>query len=127
MWRARATGLIDGETTRHRPGARRKSDRLKHVVVWALILSMVGGGAVIVPVKRTGWPAATSAVLGSSLGGFYAGYTESAWAAPWGLPGISRFGILHTDNGGSYAYQQRHLVQYSFTGGNGFFYCFATN
>ncbi len=56
-----------------------------------------------------------------SLGGFYAGYTESAWAAPWGLPGISRFGILHTDQGGSYAYQQRQQIGYNFSGGNGFF------
>jgi hypothetical protein len=62
---------------------------------------------------------ADQAVL--SLGGFYAGYTESAWAAPWGLPGISRFGILHTDNGGSYAYQQRQQIGYNFSGGNGFF------
>jgi hypothetical protein len=56
-----------------------------------------------------------------SLGGFYAGYTESAFAAPWGLPGISRFGILHTDGGGNYAYQQRQQVGYTFSGGNGFF------
>jgi hypothetical protein len=55
------------------------------------------------------------------LGGFYAGYTESAWAAPYGLPGISRFGIFHTDNGGEYAYQQRQQIGYFFTGGNGFF------
>jgi hypothetical protein len=55
------------------------------------------------------------------LGGFYVGYTESAWAAPWGLPGISRFGILHTDNGGAYAYQQRQQIGYAFSGGNGFF------
>ena len=56
-----------------------------------------------------------------SLGGFYVGYTESAWAAPWGLPGISRFGILHTDSGGSYAYQQRQQIGYTFSGGNGVF------
>ena len=55
------------------------------------------------------------------LGGFYVGYTESAWAAPWGLPGISRFGILHTDAGGSYAYQQRQQIGYTFSGGNGVF------
>ena len=56
-----------------------------------------------------------------SLGGFYVGYTESAWAAPWGLPGIARFGILHTDRGGSYAYQQRQQIGYTFSGGNGVF------
>ncbi len=55
------------------------------------------------------------------LGGLYMGYTESAWAAPWGLPGISRFGIFHTDQGGSYAYQQRHQIGYTFSGGNGLF------
>jgi hypothetical protein len=55
------------------------------------------------------------------LGGFYVGYTESAWAAPWGLPGIARFGILHTDNGGAYAYQQRQQIGYTFSGGNGVF------
>ena len=55
------------------------------------------------------------------LGGFYAGYTESAFAAPWGLPGPARFGIMHTDDGGSYAYQQRHQIGYTFSGGNGFF------
>ncbi|MFN3548899.1 MAG: porin [Mesorhizobium sp.] len=55
------------------------------------------------------------------LGGFYVGYTESAFAAPWGLPGISRFGILPTDGGGSYAYQQRQQIGYTFSGGNGVF------
>ncbi|WP_407941251.1 porin [Mesorhizobium xinjiangense] len=55
------------------------------------------------------------------LGGFYAGYTESAFAAPWGLPGPARFGIMHTDDGGSYGYQQRHQLGYIFNGGNGFF------
>ncbi|MFZ9914181.1 MAG: zinc-ribbon domain-containing protein [Phycisphaerales bacterium] len=45
---------LDGETSRHRPGARRKSDRLKHFVIWALILSMVGGGAVIVLARLLG-------------------------------------------------------------------------
>jgi hypothetical protein len=55
------------------------------------------------------------------LGGFYAGYTESAFAAPWGLPGISRFGIIPTDGGGSYAYQQRQQIGYTFSGGNGLF------
>ena len=55
------------------------------------------------------------------LGGFYVGYTESAFAAPWGLPGISRFGIIPTDGGGSYAYQQRQQIGYTFSGGNGVF------
>jgi hypothetical protein len=55
------------------------------------------------------------------LGGFYVGYTESAYAAPWGLPGISRFGIIPTDGGGSYAYQQRQQIGYTFSGGNGVF------
>ncbi|MDN2583940.1 porin [Aquibium sp. ELW1220] len=55
------------------------------------------------------------------LGGFYVGYTESAWSAPWGLPGISRFGIMHTDAGGEYAYQQRQQIGYTFSGGNGVF------
>ncbi|RST85108.1 hypothetical protein EJC49_17390, partial [Aquibium carbonis] len=44
-----------------------------------------------------------------------------AWAAPWGLPGISRFGIMHTDAGGQYAYQQRQQIGYTFSGGNGVF------
>ncbi|RST87916.1 hypothetical protein EJC49_02790, partial [Aquibium carbonis] len=44
-----------------------------------------------------------------------------AWAAPWGLPGISRFGIMHTDVGGEYAYQQRQQIGYTFSGGNGLF------
>ncbi|WP_187970293.1 porin [Aquibium microcysteis] len=55
------------------------------------------------------------------LGGFYVGYTESAFAAPWGLPGISRFGIIPTDGGGVYAYQQRQQIGYTFSGGNGLF------
>jgi len=55
------------------------------------------------------------------LGGFYVGYTESAFAAPWGLPGISRFGIIPTDTGGVYAYQQRQQIGYTFSGGNGVF------
>ncbi|MDN2584331.1 porin [Aquibium sp. ELW1220] len=55
------------------------------------------------------------------LGGFYVGYTESAFAAPWGLPGISRFGIIPTDGGGVYAYQQRQQIGYTFSGGNGVF------
>lgn len=56
-----------------------------------------------------------------ALGGFYAGYTESVFAAPYGVPGIARFGILHTDSGGQYAYQERHQIGYTFSGGNGLF------
>ena len=37
------------------------------------------------------------------LSGFHLGYSESAFVAPWGGPGIARFGVLHTDGGGSYA------------------------
>jgi hypothetical protein len=55
------------------------------------------------------------------LGGFYVGYTESAFAAPWGLPGISRFGVIPTDGGGTYGYQQRQQIGYTFSGGNGVF------
>jgi hypothetical protein len=55
------------------------------------------------------------------LGGFYVGYTDSAFAAPWALPGMVRFGILHTDDGGQYASQQRQQIGYAFTGGNGLF------
>jgi hypothetical protein len=55
------------------------------------------------------------------LGGFYVGYTDSAFVAPWGLPGISRFGILHTDDGGQQASQQRQQIGYTFSGPNGLF------
>ena len=54
------------------------------------------------------------------LGGFHAGYTESAFVAPWGGPGIARFGVLHTDGGGSYAYQQRQQIGYTWAGADGF-------
>jgi hypothetical protein len=54
-----------------------------------------------------------------SLGGLRMGYTESAWndtmnggASSWGS---------YTWGGLYYAYQQRNVIQYSFTGGNGFF------
>ena len=54
-----------------------------------------------------------------SIGGLRMGYTESAWnettnggASSWGS---------YTWGGLYYAYQQRDLIQYSFSGGNGFF------
>ena len=53
------------------------------------------------------------------LGGFHAGYTESAFVAPWGGLGIARFGPLHTDGGGSYAYQQRNQIGYTWAGADG--------
>jgi hypothetical protein len=54
------------------------------------------------------------------LGGLFMGYTESAFVALWG-GGLGSFGILHTDGGGSYAYQQRAQIGYRFSGGNGFY------
>ena len=54
------------------------------------------------------------------LDGFHAGYTESAFVAPWEGLGVARFGILHTDSGGSYAYQQRLQVGYTWVGEGGF-------
>ena len=53
------------------------------------------------------------------LGGFHAGYTESAFVAPWGGLGIARFGVLHTDGGGSYGYQQRNQIGYTWAGADG--------
>jgi len=53
------------------------------------------------------------------IGGFLAGYTESAWTATqanW----ISSWGS-HSWNGLWYGYQQRELVQYSFGSGKGAF------
>ncbi len=57
------------------------------------------------------------------LGGFYAGLAESAWFAPWGLPGISRFGIIGTDAGGNATPDavSRQQIGYTFSGGNGVF------
>jgi len=55
------------------------------------------------------------------LGGFYVGYTDSAFGAPWALPGMVRFGILHTDDGGQYGSQQRQQIGYAFNGANGLF------
>ena len=54
------------------------------------------------------------------LSGFHLGYSESAFVAPWGGPGIARFGVLHTDGGGSYAYQQRQQIGYTWSGADGF-------
>jgi hypothetical protein len=54
------------------------------------------------------------------LGGLFMGYTESAFTALWG-GGLGSFGLLHTDGGGSYAYQQRAQIGYRFSGGNGFY------
>jgi len=54
-----------------------------------------------------------------SLGGFRAGYTESAFTwTPNG--GNSGYGT-HSWYGLEYGYTQRQLVQYNFTGGNGLF------
>ena len=54
------------------------------------------------------------------VGGFHLGYTESIYVAPWGGLGIARFGPLHTDSGGSYAYQQRQQIGYTWHGADGF-------
>src|SRR5690606_30790344 len=54
-----------------------------------------------------------------SLGGFRVGYTESAFTyTPNG--GASGYGT-HSWYGLNYGYSQRMLVQYNFSGGNGFF------
>jgi hypothetical protein len=53
------------------------------------------------------------------LGGLMMGYTESAWAATQ-YGGASNWGS-HSWGGMYYGYQQRHLIAYSFQGGNGFF------
>lgn len=53
------------------------------------------------------------------LGGLRMGYTESAWAQTQG-GGASNWGS-HSWGGMYYGYQQRHLIAYTFTGGNGFF------
>ena len=54
------------------------------------------------------------------VGGFHLGYTESIYVAPWGGLGIARFGPLHTDSGGHYAYQQRQQIGYTWSGADGF-------
>ena len=54
-----------------------------------------------------------------SLGGFRAGWTDSAWVStPQG--GVAAGGS-HSDTGLDYRYQQAHLIQYNFSGSNGFF------
>lgn len=54
-----------------------------------------------------------------SLGGFRAGWTDSAWVhTPQG--GAANFGS-HVDDVVFTGYQQRHLIQYNFSGANGFF------
>jgi len=54
-----------------------------------------------------------------SLGGFRAGWTDSAWAhTPQG--GAAAYGS-HSDSGFFYGYHQAHLIQYNFSGSNGFF------
>lgn len=54
-----------------------------------------------------------------ALGGFQAGYTESAWAASF-RGGATNFGS-HSWGGMYYGYAQRHQISYTFFGGNGFF------
>lgn len=51
------------------------------------------------------------------LGGFRAGYTDSGFNQTQ-AGGASNWGS-HSWDGMAYAYQQRHLIAYSFTGGNG--------
>ncbi len=54
-----------------------------------------------------------------SLGGFRAGWTDSAWVStPQG--GVAAGGS-HSDSGFFYGYHQTHLIQYNFSGSNGFF------
>jgi hypothetical protein len=50
------------------------------------------------------------------LGGLFMGYTESAFAALWG-GGVGNFGIIQTDNGGIYAYQQTQQIGYRYDAG----------
>ncbi|MBK8458342.1 MAG: porin [Phyllobacteriaceae bacterium] len=54
-----------------------------------------------------------------SIGGLQMGYTESVWAASMN-GGASNWGS-HSWSGMSYGYQQRALIAYHFTGGNGLF------
>lgn len=53
------------------------------------------------------------------LGGLRMGYTESAWAQTQN-GGSSNWGS-HSWSGLAYGYQQRQLIAYTFSGGNGFF------
>ncbi|SOE08894.1 porin-like protein [Hoeflea halophila] len=50
------------------------------------------------------------------LGGLWMGYTESAWEALWG-GGVGNWGIIQTDNGGQYGYQQRQQIGYRYDSG----------
>jgi hypothetical protein len=50
------------------------------------------------------------------LGGLFMGYTESAFAALWG-GGVGNFGVIQTDNGGIYSYQQRQQIGYRYDAG----------
>ena len=54
-----------------------------------------------------------------SLGGFRAGWTDSAWVST--PQGGRAAGGSHSDNGFFYGYHQTHLIQYNFSGSNGFF------
>ncbi|MCO5156218.1 MAG: porin [Aquamicrobium sp.] len=54
-----------------------------------------------------------------SLGGFRAGWTDSAWVST--PQGGRAAGGSHSDSGFFYGYHQTHLVQYNFAGSNGFF------
>ncbi|HWK66229.1 MAG TPA: porin [Rhizobiaceae bacterium] len=54
-----------------------------------------------------------------ALGGFFAGYSESAWAASF-RGGATNFGS-HSWGGMYYGYAQRHQMSYTFFGGNGVF------
>jgi hypothetical protein len=50
------------------------------------------------------------------LGGLFMGYTESAFAALWG-GGVGNFGVIQTDTGGFYSYQQRQQIGYRYDAG----------
>ena len=54
-----------------------------------------------------------------SLGGFRAGWTDSAWVST--PQGGAAAGGSHSDSGFFYGYHQTHLIQYNFSGSNGFF------
>jgi len=54
-----------------------------------------------------------------SLGGFRTGWTDSAWVST--PQGGAAAGGSHSDSGFWYGYQQSHLIQYNFSGSNGFF------
>jgi len=50
------------------------------------------------------------------LGGLFMGYTESAFAALWG-GAAGDWGLIQTDTGGFYSYQQRQQIGYRFDSG----------